>query len=335
VLQQADPGFEWQAAAVTGPIPTMTVTARYLLHPARRLAVVEAAQAHGIKLLSKPAPMTATSYGVGDLLNAALRQVQAKNIPLEALAVTVGGSASTDGGLGALQALGVRFRDAVGAAIREPLSGGSLSRIQAVERSESWPFAGRLLIATDVRNPLLGPEGCATVFAPQKGADPGQCAQLETGLRHVSGLMQAAFGADHTVEPGAGAAGGLAYGLCHLPRAELISGTCWIAGQLDLERRIQAADWIITGEGRLDATSLAGKATGQILRWAAPKPVLVFCGQVQESQQWPEHVQVFPLARTQAECVAAMANPEAALRQALERALPVLQRGLLAGSRAD
>lgn len=223
VLQQADSGFVWKSASVMGPLPSMTVESRYLVHTGQKLAILEAAQAHGYRLLSAQdglAPMEATSYGVGQLL----RQVITHEPDLETIVLTLGGSASTDGGLGALQALGVQFLNAAGNLIETPISGGSLSEIAQIQWIPEWPFAGKILIATDVVNPLLGREGAAMVFAPQKGATLVQCQLLEQKLNRVSQLLSQACNVDYRALPGVGAAGGLAYSLRHLPRSGIISG---------------------------------------------------------------------------------------------------------------
>ncbi|HEY9687125.1 MAG TPA: glycerate kinase [Coleofasciculaceae cyanobacterium] len=327
VLLQSDPGFREACADVTGPVPGQRVTARYLVHADKKLAVLESAQAHGYKLLpgGHLAPMAATSYGVGELLRTVLARAESRGASLEAIVVTVGGSASTDGGLGALQALGVGFWDAAGHAITEPIAGESLARIHRIEWVPDWTFPGQILIATDVINPLLGLEGAASVFAPQKGATPKQCAELEAGLQHASTLMTALCGVSYATLPGAGAAGGLAWGLRHLPRSGFISGSQWIADQLDLERRIAQANLIITGEGRLDATSLSGKATGHVLVWAAGKPVLVFCGQAEARLALPGNIHVMPLVLPGEDAGEAMANPRVALEKRLFEALPVIR----------
>jgi glycerate kinase len=327
VLQQSDPGFREERADVTGPVPGQRVMARYLVHPGQKLAVLESAQAHGYKLLpgGQLAPMTATSYGVGELLRTIPVRAESRGEPLEAIAISVGGSASTDGGLGALQALGMRFRDAAGNAITEPIAGESLARIRRIDGMPDWTFPGRIFIATDVTNPLLGSQGAATVFTPQKGATPEQCAELEAGLQQANALMTALCGRSHAALPGAGAAGGLAWGLRYLPRSVFISGSQWVAGQLDLERRISQVELIITGEGRLDATSLFGKATGHVLAWAAGKPVLFFCGQAEEQLAFPQNIHVMPLVRAGEDSGEAMANPREALKQRFLEALPVIR----------
>lgn len=330
ILHQADPTFERHTVEVTGPLPGTRVQASYLLHPVQKLAVVEAAQAHGLKLLQPQQydPLWSTSYGVGEVLTAVFEQCCVQAISLERLVVTVGGSASTDGGLGALQALHVKFLDRKQQPLPAPLGGGHLKDVQAVEWLPQWPAKTQLLIATDVVNPLLGKNGAAHVFAPQKGASPAQCKQLEKGLQHVSKLLSKIAGIDHSAFPGAGSAGGLAYGLRHLPRSGLISGSQWISEVLHLEARIAQADLIITGEGCFDASSFSGKATGHVLVWAANKPTWVLCGQTQAGLTLAGNSTVTPLATTPEQVVEAIQHPEKALLNTLENALPTLRQFL-------
>lgn len=321
VLRSVEPGAELKTACVTGPVASMRVNAEYLWLPEKKTVVIESAQAHGLKLLGDTlAPMVATSYGVGELMRQAIEQHQPDTV-----VVTAGGSASTDGGLGALQALGVRFEDEAGQTIETPISGGDLCGIHKMVWPEQSFYSGRLLIATDVMNPLLGQDGTATVFAPQKGADSGQCEQLELGLRQVSQVLEAVSEVDLKDLPGVGAAGGLAYGLRHLPRSGIVSGSQWISDALNLHAKIARADLIITGEGRFDLTSLGGKATGNLLAWAGAKPVFILCGQVAAGLDFPPPVYVLPLAQDAHAAKASIANPKAALLARLEAALPLLK----------
>jgi glycerate kinase len=349
VLQAADPGYKAHMLQITGPLPGMRAQAQYLVHAAEKRVLIEAAQAHGLKLLppGKPQhPLQATSYGVGELIRHALAVYQP-----ETVVVSVGGSASTDGGLGALQALGVNFMDAKGQVIQTPIGGGDLFRVQHVEwpiDEASFPWK-RLMIATDVINPLCGPQGAAAVFAPQKGASVTQCEQLAAGLQHISQLMtesgRTTAGQPPLASlPGAGAAGGLAYGLRCLPRSGIVSGSQWVGGQLNLSQQVAESQIILTGEGCLDATSLSGKATGHLLALAGGKPVFVFCGQMRDGLTGWGQVLVYPILPSHpdtsfpAEGVpvafdphyaeaeqAAMRYPKAALQQLLEAAWPQLE----------
>jgi glycerate kinase len=309
----------------------MRVEARYLLHPEKKIAVIEAAQAHGLKLLTEAQrnAMAATSYGVGELINAALSESKAQNIPLENLIIAVGGSASTDGGFGALQALGVTFRDAHGEAITQPLSGESLATVQEIGWPGQWPYPGKITIATDVITPLLGPDGTATLFAPQKGATPADCERLEHNLTAAAQQLSTVTGKDYPNFPGVGAAGGLAYGLCHLPRSGILSGSDWIADLLQLKSRIQQARLIITGEGRLDATTFSGKATSNLMLWAKDTPLWFLCGQLERGLTLPANVHVSPLANGEEESLTlALRHPETALQNTLAAHWPAVREML-------
>lgn len=321
VLQAVVPNAELKTATVTGPVASMQVAANYLWLPEQKAVVIEAAQAHGLKLLQgQLAPMQATSYGVGELMAQAVRQCQP-----EQLIITVGGSASTDGGLGALQALGVQFQTQEGHGLTEPVTGADLSRIARIIWPSEWPYTAQVLIATDVLNPLLGKEGAAAVFAPQKGASAGQCELLEAGLAQVSQQFTQMEGADLTTLPGVGAAGGLAYGLRQIPRSAMISGSQWLAGMLGLPDKLAQADLIITGEGRFDSTSLAGKATGMLLALAGYRPMVILCGQAEVDLVFPQGVDVLPFTQDPESLALAMAEPKAALQRQLVAALPTLQ----------
>jgi glycerate kinase len=164
-------------------------------------AVVELALSSGLPLMERLDPLGATTRGLGEVIAAAL------DAGARALLIGLGGSASTDGGAGALRALGLEVRDADGVAL--PDGGGALARLADVDRSGlRLPPVGGVRLLSDVTAPLLGPSGAAAVFGPQKGAGPADIAQLETALARWASLL----GADLAAIPGAGAAGGTAYG---------------------------------------------------------------------------------------------------------------------------
>ena len=375
VVQAASAGYKRHQCRVTGPLPGMTVLADYLVHAGQKTVLIEAAQAHGLKLYPPGIayqPMQATSYGVGELIRHAVRTHHP-----ETLVVSLGGSASTDGGMGALQALGFRFWDAQGQCLPIPLGGGDLSAVVRVDwpepdinNEESPIFPWQCLrIVTDVVNPLLGSNGSAAVYAPQKGASPAQCEQLAAGLQQIHHSMQRCMqqtllthsesheswtdrcpDIDQLADwPGVGAAGGLAYGLRCLPHSEIVSGSAWVAAQLQLPKAVVESDIILTGEGCLDATSLSGKATGHLLQLASGKPVFFFCGQVREDWRGGETASVYstaaacvelsvdpyiyPMVAPEASAAVqtsqiqgAMDDPKAALRQAMAVAWPTLER---------
>ncbi len=239
-----------------------------------RVAVVEMARAAGLARL-KPEerdPLRASTYGVGQLVRAAL-DAQAGEIWLG-----LGGSATVDGGAGFLKALGAKLLDARGREI--PEGGAGLSRLARLDLSTLDPRLRRvrLVALLDVRNPLLGPRG-ARLYMPQKGATPEQCDALERALARFAEVAHRDLGVDVRGPPGAGAAGGLGAALALLG-AELVPGSAFIAEKLGLRSLVQGCDWVIGGEGRVDEQTLEGKALAVLAELAqeAKKPLVVLCG---------------------------------------------------------
>lgn len=244
-----------------------------------RGAVIETARAIGIARLAGPheyAPLWATSRGVGLLIRAAL------DAGCRALALGLGGSATTDAGAGLAAALGFRLLDAEGRPL--PEGGGALGRLARIVTTEADPRLQETtcVALTDVRNPLLGPTGAARLFAPQKGATPEDVAILERNLAQWSAIAEHDVGWTPAETPGAGAAGGLGAGCALYLRAALTSGAAWVADFHRLEAAIAAADYVLTGEGRLDAQTALGKAPAHVARLARAhgKPVIAFGGAV-------------------------------------------------------
>lgn len=298
VLAAAAPGSRWHQQQVSGP-GTEPVIAAWL-EMDRNVAVVELAAAAGLTLLSPLSPLTAHSYGVGELIGDALTAGARRVL------VALGGSACTDGGTGALAALGARFLDAWGAEL--PRGGGALARLAAVDltRLVPWPDGG-VSCLTDVRAPLLGPGGAAAVFGPQKGASPADVAVLEAGLARLASVL----GGD-PAEPGAGAAGGCGYGLAAGFGAQLLPGAAELALVAGLPDVLTGADLVITGEGQYDATSEAGKVVGAVRAIAAGArlggvPVAVVAGRI--ALPPPPGVRAVELAALAGGARAAMAEP--------------------------
>jgi glycerate 2-kinase len=255
VLAAAEPAARWHQARVSGPGRDQ-VTARWLELPGG-VHVIEMASAAGLPLLPRLDPLHAHTFGVGQLIGAAL-DAGARRVE-----IALGGSASTDGGTGALAALGARFRDAAGAGLER--GGAALARLAAADLTGLRPPpAGGAACLSDVRAPLLGPDGAAVVFGPQKGADPAQVSQLEAGLARLAAVL----GGDPAA-PGAGAAGGTGYGLAAAWGAALLPGSAEIARIAGLEAALAGAGLVITGEGRYDATSGTGKVVGAVSAAAA------------------------------------------------------------------
>ncbi|QSE92902.1 glycerate kinase [Rhodococcus pseudokoreensis] len=285
----ADGGDGTVAAAVAAgwtPVPVDTtgptglpVTSSYAVRGST--AVVELASAVGLVLLpgGAPDPLGASTFGLGTVVRHALEGGAREII------VGLGGSASTDGGAGLLQALGVRVLDADG---RDVAPGGAALRHAArVDLTGLHPAAraAHFRLACDVDNPLLGPSGATAVYAGQKGAAAGQFVVLEDAMTRWAQVVRAATGRDDTRAAGAGAAGGAAFGAISVLGADIRPGIDTVLGLVDFRGRLAAADLVITGEGSLDAQSLHGKAPIGVATEAraAGLPVLAVCGRNQLS----------------------------------------------------
>ncbi len=239
------------------------------------LAVVGLASASGLELLARDQrdPWKTTTFGTGELL----ARATAKKAGL--ILLGLGGSATNDLGLGALAALGFKFLTGNGTPVAVPTP-DQWTRIARLEPAElNLP---PLFIACDVTNPLLGPSGATATFGPQKGLKPGDGPRLEAEMARMAAMLCDACGQPHALAdtPGAGAAGGIGFGLMVATGARLVPGFDLVSAWLDLPARLAAADLVITGEGRFDATSLGGKGPGSLVREARRlgKAVHVFAG---------------------------------------------------------
>jgi glycerate kinase len=220
--------------------------------------------------------MRATTFGVGQLMAAAVSR------GCRHLVVTVGGSATTDGGCGMAHALGARLLDARGRPI--PPGGAGLPRLARMDACALKKLLERVRVTalTDVRNPLLGPRGAARLVGPQKGATPAQVRLLEKGLANFARVCRRDLGVNVARIPGAGAAGGLGAGLIAFTGARLESGADWIFRSLRFDACLKRADLILTGEGSLDAQTPCGKLVSRVAARArrARVPVIAFAGRV-------------------------------------------------------
>jgi glycerate kinase len=234
------------------------------------VAVIELAQSSGLPLMHSLDPMGATTRGLGEVIRAAL------DAGATSLVIGLGGSASTDGGAGALAALGLGLSDAAGSPL--PDGGAALAALGAVDLTtlRAAP-AGGVLLLSDVTAPLLGPAGAAAVFGPQKGATPEQVRELDAALARFAELLGGDSG-----QPGTGAAGGTGYGFAAAWGADIRSGADHLAGLSGLGDAIGRADVLLLGEGRFDSQSLGGKVVGQLLGRAEAAGVRagVIAGQV-------------------------------------------------------
>jgi glycerate kinase len=305
VLAAAVPAARWEQAQVTGPAG-QPVDCPWLVLP-DGTAVVELAAASGLPLLSRPDPLGAHTIGLGEVIGCAL------DAGARQLTVALGGSASTDGGTGALAALGARFTGADGRPL--PAGGGALPRLAAADLTGLRPPPpGGVSCLSDVRAPLLGPAGAAAVFGPQKGARPDQVALLDRGLARLAGLL----GGDPAA-PGAGAAGGTGYGLAAAWGALIVPGAPQLARLAGLDQALAGAGLVITGEGRYDQTSGTGKVAGAVFAAAATAgvPAALVAGQV--AARPPAGVPVLSLAGLAGGVPAALADPARYLRLAGQR----------------
>jgi len=259
---------------VTGPLGAKVDGVLGWLEP--ETAIFESATACGIALLRPDEldPMRATTRGVGELVWEAVDR--------GALTVVVGlgGSATVDGGTGAARGLGWTLRNAQGTVL--PDGGGSMRELATLEGG--WGVAAQVVALADVTTPLVGPEGAAPVFGPQKGASADGVRELAAGLDALADLMGRHGHPELAQLPGGGAAGGLGAGLAFFANARIVRGAEWVLERVGFDAALAKADLLITGEGAFDRTSLVGKATGEVVRRAqgARKKVAVVAGTVKE-----------------------------------------------------
>ncbi len=265
-------GFERVALTATGA--TGQTAATWYVRRGED-AVVELAEVAGLAGLHGAfAPVTATSRGLGELIAHAL------DAGCTQVLVGIGGSASTDGGLGLVQGLGARVRDASGAEVGRGGAGAATAARLDLTGLHPGLAAARIEVACDVDNPLTGPEGAAAVYGPQKGADPDQVRQLDAALAHWADVVATATGHDHRADPGAGAAGGVGFATVAILGATLRPGAQLMLDQLGFHDALAGADLVVTGEGSLDEQTLRGKAPAAVAAAAraAGVPVVAVAG---------------------------------------------------------
>ena len=266
---------DYLAADVEGPLGD-PVQAAYGLAEHGRMGVVELASSSGLTLI--PAvrldPRAASTYGFGQLLQAVRSAGASKVI------AGIGGSATNDGGAGMAQALGYRLLDAAGHDL--PRGGAALARLEKIDATgfdRGW-LTVRVEVASDVTNPLTGPQGASAVYGPQKGADEAAVRELDAALSRLAVVIERDLGKKVAGVPGAGAAGGAGAGLLAFLDARLVPGAPLIVSASGFDEKLVGADLVITGEGRLDAQTAYGKAPGEVAKRAkaARIPVLLIAG---------------------------------------------------------
>ena len=241
-----------------------------------KTAMIEMAAASGLALVPKEQrnPLLTTTYGTGELIRAAL------NHGVEKIILGIGGSATNDGGVGMLQALGAQFLDANNQPIA--MGGAALAHLARVDYSnlDARLHNVHFEVACDVDNPLYGTHGASAVFGSQKGATPQMIQTLDYALQHYAHIVQRDLGKDIAHVAGAGAAGGMGAALLTLPNVELKAGVQIVIETVNLAQSVADADWVITGEGRMDAQSIRGKTPIGVARIAKQfgKPVVAIVG---------------------------------------------------------
>lgn len=264
---------------VTGPLGDM-VEASYGIIDETKTAIIEMSAAAGITLVAEPDrnPLNTTTYGVGEMISDAI------NKGCRNFIVGIGGSATNDGGVGMLQALGYSFLDAAGNQI--PFGAKGLSALETISDEHVNPQLKdcNFKIACDVTNPLCGKNGCSAIYGPQKGASPSMIAQMDEWLSDYAHLTQEKYPKASMTQPGTGAAGGLGFAFLSYTNAVLESGIKIVLDETRLESYIADADIVITGEGRLDGQTVMGKAPIGVAGIAKKyqKPVIAFSGCVAE-----------------------------------------------------
>lgn len=309
VLQSVKQGASSVEVCAADPLGR-EIASSFLLYPEgeRKCAVIEMAKVSGLELLSLPQrnPLVTTTYGLGQLVMAAWRSGAQK------ITLSIGGSATNDGGTGMLQALGFRFYNGAGELISDYMSGGLLGHIARVEAPLQGSEGAKLLsglengecgveVICDVTNPLLGENGATMVYGPQKGADMAKLQLLESGMENLVAVVSKGECPAGIPEreshllPGAGAAGGVGFAANAFLNGKIISGWRFFAAITDLEQKIAGADLVISGEGRIDSQSLSGKVIDGVLALAKKygKPVWLFCG---INQLQAEELNIFQLA---------------------------------------
>ena len=301
---------------VTGPLAAQRIKTYWGLVDGGKTAVIEMAKANGIDLLTpeRRNPLMTSTFGTGEMMKQALDLGVAKII------LGLGGSVTNDGGAGMAEALGAKFLDVHGNIV--PACGGSLNRIQSIDLSglDVRLKQTEIMIASDVNNPLCGPNGASYVFGPQKGADAEMVKILDQNLSHFADVVETAIGASYQHMAGAGAAGGLGFGLLAFTGASIRSGVELVIEQCHLAEKIVQADYVLTGEGKIDFQTQFGKTPFGVVQLAKQlnKPVIAFAGLLGEGFE-----ELYNLGFSQ---IIGINPPDCSLQDALDHAESNLQK---------
>jgi glycerate kinase len=273
-------GGKWITCKAHDPLGR-EISAGYGWIADQKLAVMEMSEAAGMRRLTRDElnPQKTNTFGVGEMI------LDAAGHGAHEIILGLGGSATNDGGSGMAEALGFNFFDGTRAKL-DCFKRSSLQLLQWIEEPPDLKLP-KIIAATDVKNPLLGENGATRVFGPQKGATPTQLEKLEQALRRLADVVTRQFGFDYRNEPGAGAAGGLGFGLLSFCAAKIRPGFDVVAESVGLEERIKDADLVITGEGSLDPQTLEGKTPAGVARLARKlgKRVFAFVGRASADEK--------------------------------------------------
>lgn len=294
---------------VSDPVFQKTI-AKYLFDEAKKIAYVELAEACGITKMKTLAPIQASTYGLGELILYIINKHAPKKVVLG-----LGGSATSDMGVGLLEACGVDFLDAH----HFRLSKMNHAKLMQIRKIETKAFQKKIkhiefITLTDVTNGAFGKTGCIQTFAPQKGAKEEDLFLMEKNVLHFHHVTQDTLGSNITDFPGAGAAGGVGYTMKHYFGSRIQSGIEVLLDMMDFSHLVEASDIVITGEGSFDAQSLKGKVISGIWKYH-PKRLIVLCG---KSEFLNPPFEVYPIVPTVASFEEAIQSPKASLERLLE-----------------
>ncbi len=328
-------GAERRSATTLDPLGR-EVSADWLVLEAGAVAFVEMAAASGLVHLT-PAERTPANAGLASTRGTGLLIRSALDAGVRRIVVGLGGSGTTDGGAGLMVEMGLRLLDARGDDLLD--GGGSLAALDHVDVEGLDPrlTETEILIASDVTSPLVGPRGAAATFSPQKGADPETVARLDQALGRWGAEIKRATGRDVADVPGAGAAGGTTAGLLGFTAAEVRPGVEVVAELVGLAAACEGADLVITGEGRADEQTLAGKAALGVARHAGRAPVVLLCGALGPGAEIVEASGVFavvqPIVDRPMDLDASMADTERLLANGSARLARSIGIGKRLGTR--
>lgn len=275
-------GGEFITCEVQNPL-FRKISAKYLWIAPSRTAIVEMARASGIELLEKEErnALITSTYGTGQLILDALGK------DAQEIILTVGGSATNDGGIGMAAALGYVFRDENKIELK-PI-GKNLLKIYSIDKSKIYPNLAntKFTVATDVTNPFYGENGAAKVFAKQKGVDEKAIDFLNKGLENLAQIFQKTFNIDIQQQRGGGAGGGIGGGAVVFLNAQICSAADWILDITDIDTKLKIANVLITGEGKIDSQTWQGKLVSQLVKRANKfnVPSILVCGTMQDLEQ--------------------------------------------------